>query len=220
MKDPFAHLRQQMVEYQIARRGVADERVLDAMCKVPRHLFVPPEYTDEAYDDHPLPIGSGQTISQPYIVAFMTEQLALQGDENVLEVGTGSGYQAAVLAQLVRKVHTIERVPELANLAVERFKQLKINNIQVHIGDGSLGWPPAAPYQAILVTAAAPDAPQALLDQLALGGRLIVPVGERFHQNLELWRRDKDGLHYQNVLPVMFVPLMGEQGWNPEDPQP
>lgn len=208
-----------MVEYQIANRGVTDERVLEAMRQVPRHRFVPTDYQDKAYDDHPLPIGSGQTISQPYIVAFMTEQLALQGDETVLEVGTGSGYQAAVLARLVRQVHTIERVVELAEKAERIFKELRLANIKVHVGDGSLGWPPDSPYQAILVTAAAPACPPALLEQLDLGGRMIIPVGERFHQTLELWQRDESGLHSRDVLPVMFVPLKGEQGWHPDDPQ-
>lgn len=220
VKDPFIHLRSEMVEYQVARRGVTDARVLEAMRQVPRHRFVPLDYQDQSYDDHPLPIGSGQTISQPYIVAFMTEQLILKGDENVLEVGTGSGYQAAVLARLGCRVHTIERVPELAEIAEERFRELNIPNIQVHIGDGSLGWPPAAPYQAILVTAAAPAVPPALLDQLDLDGRLIIPVGERFTQLLELWQRDRDGLHSRDILPVVFVPLKGKQGWNPDDLQP
>lgn len=218
-KDAFTHLRQQMVQYQIASRGVADERILQAMRHVPRHRFVPPDYQDQAYDDHPLPIGSGQTISQPYIVAFMTEQLALKGDDKVLEVGTGSGYQAAVLARLVRQVHTIERVAELAEKAEIIFKELNLTNIKVHVGDGSLGWVLDSPYQAILVTAAAPACPPALLEQLDLGGRMIIPVGERFHQTLELWQRDSDGLHCQDILPVMFVPLKGEQGWNPDDPQ-
>lgn len=218
-QDPFTHLRRQMVQYQIASRGVADERVLQAMRQVPRHRFVPLDYQEQAYDDHPLPIGSGQTISQPYIVGFMTEQLDLKGDETVLEVGTGSGYQAAVLARLVRQVHTIERVAELAARAEKIFNELKIANIQVHVSDGSLGWPPNSPYQAILVTAAAPACPPALLEQLDLGGRMIIPVGERFHQTLELWQRDESGLHCQDILPVMFVPLKGEQGWNPDDPQ-
>jgi len=208
-----------MVQYQIASRGVADERILQAMCHVPRHRFVPPDYQDQAYDDHPLPIGSGQTISQPYIVAFMTEQLALKGDDKVLEVGTGSGYQAAVLARLVRQVHTIERVAELAEKAEIIFKELNLTNIKVHVGDGSLGWVLDSPYQAILVTAAAPACPPALLEQLDLGGRMIIPVGERFHQTLEIWQRDEHGLQCRDVLPVMFVPLKGEQGWNPDDPQ-
>ena len=193
--------------------------MLHAMRQVPRHRFVPPDYQDQAYDDHPLPIGSGQTISQPYIVAFMTEQLALKGDETVLEVGTGSGYQAAVLARLVRQVHTIERVAELAERAEKIFNELNLTNIKVHVGDGSLGWLPDSPYQAILVTAAAPACPPALQEQLDLGGRMMIPVGERFHQTLELWQRDESGLHCRDVLPVMFVPLKGEQGWNPDDSQ-
>jgi len=218
--DPFAQLRHEMVEKQIIRRGVMDERVLEAMRTVPRHLFVPKEHLSNAHEDFPLPIGSGQTISQPYIVAYMTEQLALKGDETVLEVGTGSGYQAAILAQLVRQVHTVEYIPELAEKAASRFREMGIENIRVHVGDGSLGWPEAAPYQAILVTAAAPAAPQALLDQLDVEGRMIIPVGERFQQVLELWQKDRHGLHCQSILPVVFVPLKGKQGWNPEDLTP
>jgi protein-L-isoaspartate(D-aspartate) O-methyltransferase len=214
--DSFTRERENMVNYQIARRGIVDERILDAMRTIPRHLFVPEEFQRDAYDDFPLPIGNEQTISQPYIVAFMTNILDLQGNECVLEVGTGSGYQAAVLSLLVKNVHTMERIPTLAVKAQQTLLELGIKNVDVHVGDGSLGWPEMAPYQAILVTAAAPAAPKALLDQLDVGGRMIIPVGGRFQQILELWRRNQEGLKFQTILPVVFVPLKGKQGWNEE----
>ena len=214
--DPFARERENMVNYQIARRGIVDERILNAMRTIPRHLFVPEAYYRDAYEDFPLPIGNEQTISQPYIVAFMTNVLDLIGNENVLEVGTGSGYQAAVLSLLCKKVHTIERIPALAEKARQTFLELGIKNVEVHVGDGSLGWLDAAPYQAIVVTAAAPSAPPALLDQLDVGGRMIVPVGGRYQQMLELWRKNKEGLKFQTILPVVFVPLRGKQGWKEE----
>jgi protein-L-isoaspartate(D-aspartate) O-methyltransferase len=214
--DPFARERENMVNNQIARRGIVDERILDAMRTVPRHFFVPEEFQRDAYDDFPLPIGNAQTISQPYIVAFMTNILDLQGNECVLEVGTGSGYQAAVLSLLVKKVHTVERVPALAEKAQKTLQELGIKNIEVHEGDGSLGWLDHAPYQAILVTAAAPAVPKALLDQLDVGGRMVIPVGGRYQQLLEIWRRDQDGLKSQEILPVVFVPLKGKQGWKEE----
>ncbi len=215
--DSFAQERENMVNYQIARRGIVDERVLDTMRSIPRHLFVPAEFQKDAYDDSPLPIGNEQTISQPYIVAFMTNILDLQGDERVLEVGTGSGYQAAVLSLLVKNVHTVERVPALAAKAQQILLKLGIKNVDVHVGDGSLGWPEMAPYQAILVTAAAPSTPKALLDQLDVGGRMIIPVGGRYQQTLELWQKKKEGLKFQTILPVVFVPLKGRQGWSIED---
>jgi protein-L-isoaspartate(D-aspartate) O-methyltransferase len=214
--DPFARERENMVNNQIARRGIVDERILDAMRTVPRHFFVPEEFQRDAYGDFPLPIGNAQTISQPYIVAFMTNILDLQGNECVLEVGTGSGYQAAVLSLLVKKVHTVERVPALAEKAQKTLQELGIKNIEVHEGDGSLGWLDHAPYQAILVTAAAPAVPKALLDQLDVGGRMVIPVGGRYQQLLEIWRRDQDGLKSQEILPVVFVPLKGKQGWKEE----
>lgn len=214
--DPFARERENMVNNQIARRGIVDERILDAMRTIPRHLFVPEEFQRDAYDDYPLPIGNEQTISQPYIVAFMTNVLDLQGSECVLEVGTGSGYQAAVLSLLVKKVHTMERIPAMAEKAQKTLQELGIKNVEVHKGDGSLGWLDDAPYQAILVTAAAPEAPKALLDQLDVGGRMVVPVGGRYQQILELWRRNQDGLKSQTIIPVVFVPLKGQQGWKEE----
>jgi protein-L-isoaspartate(D-aspartate) O-methyltransferase len=215
--DPFARERENMVSVQIAGRGIVDERILKAMRTIPRHLFVPQENQQNAYEDFPLPIGYQQTISQPYIVAFMTNILDLQGNEQVLEVGTGSGYQAAVLSLLVKKVHTLERIPELADRARQTLQVLGIKNVEVHVGDGSLGWPQDAPYQAILVTAAAPAAPQALLDQLETGGRMIIPVGGQFQQVLELWRKETEGLKSESILPVAFVPLKGKQGWNVEE---
>ena len=215
--DPFTRERENMVNNQIARRGIVDERILDAMHTIPRHLFVPEEFQRDAYDDFPLPIGNEQTISQPYIVAFMTNVLDLQGNECVLEVGTGSGYQAAVISLLVKKVHTIERIPALAEKAQKTLLALGIKNVEVHEGDGSLGWPDQAPYQAILVTAAAPAVPKTLLDQLDVGGRMVIPVGGRYQQILEIWRRDQDGLKSEEILPVVFVPLRGKQGWKEEE---
>lgn len=215
--DEFDRLRQRMVTEQIMARGVRDRRVLDAMRAIPRHLFVAKEYQAVAYSDGPLPIGAGQTISQPYIVALMTEQLALRGDEVVLEVGTGSGYQAAILGYLAKQVHTIERYPELAERAMKVLAQLGISNVQVHVGDGSQGLPEFAPYQGILVSAAAPRVPQPLLDQLDDGGRLIIPVGGWFGQILERWQRHGERFECHEVLPVAFVPLRGKHGWQGDD---
>ncbi len=205
--------RQRMVEEQLIYRNIRDERVLEAMRSVPRHAFVPLEYRHMAYSDGPLPIGSGQTISQPYIVALMTQLLRLKGDENVLEVGTGSGYQAAVLAKLAKQVYTIERYTELADQAAAVLQKLGLNNVRVHIGDGSLGLPEHAPFQAILVTAAAPKVPQSLLEQLDEGGRLVVPVGGRMNQFLELWERRGAKFAQDVLVPVAFVPLRGRHGW-------
>ena len=187
--------------------------MLEALRRVPRHRFVPAEYADMAYSDGPLPIGQGQTISQPYIVALMSEQLELKGDESVLEVGTGSGYQAAVLAQLAKTVHTIERYIPLAEQAEKVLRELGLNNVTVHVGDGSLGLSKYAPYQAIMVTAAAPAVPQPLLDQLADGGRLVIPVGSHGSQVLERWRREGSRFEQEYTLAVAFVPLRGAHGW-------
>lgn len=209
----FTEERERMVEEQIRQRGVADPRVLEAMRTIPRHCFVPPEYRYLAYSDGPLPIGSGQTISQPYIVALMTELLHLRGHEKVLEVGAGSGYQAAILSRLAREVHTIERHANLARYAARLLADLGITNVQVHVGDGSLGLPQHAPFDGILVAAGAPRVPPALLEQLAEGGRLVIPVGDRGGQMLEVWTRQGNTFDYESVLPVAFVPLVGEQGW-------
>jgi len=202
-----------MVAEQIARRGVNDRGVLEAMRQVPRHCFVPPEYQDIAYSDGPLPIGEGQTISQPYIVALMTEQLHLRGGETVLDIGTGSGYQAAILARLARQVHTIERYPLLAERARAALAAVGIHNVQVHVGDGSGGLPEFAPYQGIVLAAAAPRVPQPLLEQLSEGGRLVLPVGGWAGQTLETWQRCGEVYDCEQVLPVAFVPLRGEYGW-------
>lgn len=209
----YAHIRKQMINEQILARGIQDERVLDALQRVPRHWFVPEEYTNIAYSDSPLPIGHGQTISQPYIVALMTELLELEGDENVLEVGTGSGYQAALLASLARQVHTIERYAELAEKADEVLHRLRYSNVFVHVGDGSLGLPKYAPYQAIVVTAAAPGVPQPIFDQMSDGGRLVLPVGGAGGQILDRWRKQGDEYKQEHVAPVAFVPLRGQHGW-------
>lgn len=202
-----------MVSEQLASRTIRDPRVLSAMRSVPRELFVPPEHRLLAYADGPLPIGQGQTISQPFIVALMSQLLELQGEENVLEVGTGSGYQAAVLAHLAKSVHTIERHASLARSAERVFSQLGLENIHTHIGDGTWGYPEAAPFNGIIVTAAAPKVPHPLLEQLADGGRLVIPVGGRRGQYLERWRRLGDDYRHESLEPVAFVPLLGKHGW-------
>ncbi len=213
-RDEFRRAREEMVENQIKTRGVTDERVLEALRKVPRHEFIQENHQSEAYADHPLPIGSGQTISQPYIVALMTEQLELKDDEKVLEIGTGSGYQAAILAELAREVHSVERVSELAEKARENLRRLGIKNVSVHIGDGTLGWLEEAPYDAIIITAGTPAMPEGLADQLSDGGRLVAPVGSRWRQMLELWIKREGEIEKIEVLPVVFVPLIGEKGWD------
>ena len=207
--DVYEPKRLEMVERQIAARGVKDPRVLEAMRTTPRHLFVPEAEMPYAYEDRPLPIGSGQTISQPYIVAFMTEQLHLTGNETVLEIGTGSGYQTAVLARLARKVYSIEIRPELANGAVERLKSLGIANAEVMAGDGYKGWPEHAPFDGILVTAAPERIPPPLLEQLASLGRMVIPVGG-FYQELKVIERSGGGYTEKSVLPVRFVPFVRE----------
>ena len=209
--------REQMVRKQIERRGIRDPRVLEAMRSVPRHLFVPAGMRERAYHDGPLPIGLGQTISQPYIVAVMTDLLELKGEETVLEVGTGSGYQAAVLGEMARCVHTVERHPHLARQAEAVLRELGLGNVVVHVGDGSLGWPQGAPYEAILVTAAAPSVPRALLEQLADGGRLVIPVGGRDGQDLQRWQRVGERFEHESIFPVVFVPLRGESGWGEDE---
>ncbi len=213
MKDRFAELREAMVREQIEYRGIRNERLLAVLRALPRHQFVPPSEIDCAYEDHPLPIGFGQTISQPYIAALMTQLLQLEGTENVLEIGSGSGYQAAILAHLAHQVHTIERIPQLSEQARKILLQLGLKNVQVHTGDGSLGYLPQAPYNAILITAAAPDTPRALLDQLAPQGRLVIPVGKPGAQVLQRWVRINDRFEYEDLLPVVFVPLIGQAGW-------
>ncbi len=200
-----------MVAEQIERRGVKDPRVLEAMRKVPRHEFVPEDERHEAYDDRPLPIGHGQTISQPYIVAIMTEALGLKGTEKVLEVGTGSGYQAAVLSGLAKEVFTIEIVEPLGKQAAEVLKRLGYKNVSVRVGDGYRGWREEAPFDAIIVTCAPDAVPEPLVHQLAEGGRMIIPVGpEGKAQQLVLLKKRHGKLHQQEILPVRFVPMTGE----------
>lgn len=214
MKD-FKLERAKMVREQIERRGIKDEKVLSAIRKVPRHLFVPPEYQSQAYTDHPLPIDCGQTISQPYIVALMSDLILAKPEDRVLEIGTGSGYQAAVLSHLVFEVHSIDRHADLVNRAKKIAKDLNINNIQFYIGDGSQGLPDLAPFDAILITAAAPNVPAPLLKQLNVGGRLVLPVGERWSQRLERWTRISEESFDQDInIPVSFVPLIGTYGWS------
>ena len=203
-----ARMRERMVEQQIASRGIKDPRTLAAMRKVPRHLFVLPSSAADAYEDHPLPIGHGQTISQPYIVAFMTEALRLRGGETVLEIGTGSGYQAAVLSEIATKVFTIEIVEPLAEDARRRLERLGYSTVSVRAGDGYVGWPEAAPFDAIMVTAAAPKVPEPLKQQLKEGGRLCLPVGEEFQELVVLTRRGAEFTE-ERVLPVRFVPMTG-----------
>jgi protein-L-isoaspartate(D-aspartate) O-methyltransferase len=193
--------------------GIHDDRVLAALCRVPRHRFVPPQLLPYAYEDRPLPIGHDQTISQPYIVALSTEALALTPTGRVLEIGTGSGYQTAVLAELAGAVYTVERLPELSTSAQERLGSLGYNNIRFRVGDGTRGWPDESPFDAILVTAGAPRVPEGLLAQLAPRGRLVIPVGGRFNQELLLVRRDGEHLVHERLCPCTFVPLIGEEGW-------
>jgi protein-L-isoaspartate(D-aspartate) O-methyltransferase len=209
--------RGQMVAEQIEGRGINSVRLLAVFRKVPRHIFVPEEYREQAYEDCPLAIGFGQTISQPFIVALMIDLLKLTGNETVLEVGTGSGYQAALLGYLAGEVHSLERVPELAERAVQILQTLDLTNVHVHSADGSFGWPQAAPFDAIIVAAAAPQPPQDLLDQLAEGGRLVIPVGGQFGQDLQLWIKSSGEFDQQTILPVVFVPMRGAGGWKEEE---
>ena len=206
--------RERMVEAQLRGRDITDPRVLTAMGTVPRHRFVPDDLRTQAYADGPVRLEKGQTISQPYIVALMAQLLELEGEETVLEIGTGSGYQAAVLSMLAGKVYSLERIPELARLAAEKLRTLGYDNVEVLERDGSNGLPEYAPYPAIVVTAAAPEPPEPLQKQLALEGRLVVPVGSQEGQTLERWRKGKGGaLSQERIAPVAFVPLMGEHGW-------
>jgi protein-L-isoaspartate(D-aspartate) O-methyltransferase len=203
-----------MVEVQLRARGIRDERVLAAMAQVQRHLFVPPEHQDDAYGDFPLPIGEGQTISQPYVVAAMLEALSLRPEDVVLEIGTGSGYQTALLAELAREVYSIERQPRLAMRAEETLLRLGYTNVHVRVGDGTLGWPEAAPFEAIIVAAAAPQVPPSLFDQLREGARMIVPVGSTFAQELQLIRKQSGRTFVTHLDGCRFVPLIGREGFS------
>lgn len=214
--------RHRMVEKQLASRGIGDPRVLEAMDRVPREAFIPPALAHEAYLDSPLPIGEGQTISQPYIVALTAESLRIGPEDRVLEIGTGSGYAAAVLGALAREVHSVERHPSLAREAAGRLAELGIANVHVHEGDGTLGLPALAPFDAIAVTASGPRVPPALVEQLAPGGRLVIPTGlDDSDQRLVLVTRAADGtVHEHEICRVRFVPLVGAQGWSQDEPDP
>ncbi len=219
MAEDDVQLREAMVTYQCMRRGIRDERVLKAMREIPRHVFVPERYRPMAYDDMPLPIGYDQTISQPLMVATMTEALRLHGDDRVLEIGTGSGYQAAILAQLAAVVFTIERLPELAAQAWATLAMLGITHVHVLVDDGTRGLPEHAPYDAIIVTAGAPKVPEALTAQLKAGGRLVIPVGDRFEQTLVRVTKTDDGVQTEYLGGCRFVPLLGAHGWTSTDPE-
>jgi protein-L-isoaspartate(D-aspartate) O-methyltransferase len=213
MAEDDVRRRDDMVSQQLRTRGIRDQRVLQAMRGIPRHLFVPSEQQSMAYDDMPLPIGCEQTISQPLMVALMTEALQLQGGERVLEIGTGSGYQAAILGRLSRVVFSVERIPELAARARFVLAALDLKNVHVFVGDGTLGLPEHAPYNAIVVTAGAPYIPQPLVEQLTAGGRLVIPVGDRVEQVLTRVTKTSTGQHTEHLGSCRFVPLIGRGGW-------
>lgn len=209
----FDKARELMVERQIIGAGVKDKRVIEAMRKVPRHMFVDDVYKESAYGDHPLPIGENQTISQPYMVASMTECLALKGDEKVLEIGTGSGYQAAILAELAKDVFTVERMEKLALRAKKTLKELGYQNVRVKVDDGTMGWEEFAPYDGIIVTAGAPSVPEPLFQQLKENGRLVIPIGDTLLQTLTVVRKVKGRCEKKTLFSCMFVPLVGKYGW-------
>jgi len=214
MKEPdFNEMRKQMVEEQLIPRGISDKKVLEAFRKVPRHEFVPLELRERAYGDYPLPVGNSQTISQPYMVALMTECLALKGDERVLEIGTGSGYQAAVLAEIAKEVYSVERIPKLAEDAKTNLEKAGYANCRIKVDDGTLGWQEYAPYDGIIVTAGAPGVPENLVAQLKDGGRLVIPVGSRLSQVLTIVDKSGGIAAARQVLGCIFVPLIGEDGW-------
>ncbi len=215
MKD-YTDERLNMVDSQLAHRGIKDKRVLDAMSKVPRHLFVPSEIISIAHTDQPLSIGESQTISQPYIVALMSECLKLKGEEKILELGTGSGYQTAILAELGFSVYTIERISTLSIGAQRILEHLEYENIKFKVGDGTLGWPENAPYDGIIVTAGAPKVSQVLVNQLSEGGRIVIPVGNSFSQELVVVSKINKKIKTENICGCMFVPLIGKHGWNKE----
>lgn len=220
--DPEANKRNAMIETQLIARNIRDPAVLAAMHAVPREAFVPPEWVEEAYDDRPLPIAQGQTISQPYIVALMVQALFLTPHDRVLEIGTGTGYSAAVLSHIAAEVHTVERLESLAASARDRLRRLGFRNIHVHNGDGTRGWPPYAPYHCIVVTAGGPSIPAALREQLTIGGRLVMPVGASSHcqRLIRLTRRSPTQMDQEVLTGVHFVPLIGAQGWSDAEAQP
>lgn len=208
--DEFAQMRQRMVQRQMEGRDIRDAAVLEVMRKVPRHLFVPSPLREYAYNDQPLPIGEGQTISQPYIVAYMTQALELKPNDRVLEIGTGSGYQAAVLAELVAEVYSIEIVPELGERSAALLKELGYDNVRVRVGDGYFGWPEKAPFDAVMVTAAPDHIPPRLVEQLVEGGRMVLPVGDEQQALLRLRKKPGGEVERERLLPVRFVPMTGE----------
>lgn len=212
-KDSFLTVRQQMVNDQIIIRGVKDIKTIDALLEVPRHLFVPKDQLNFAYEDYPLPIGYGQTISQPYIVALMTELLELKGGEKVLEIGTGSGYQTAILAKIAKEVYSVERINELFVQAEQTLKNMKFSNIHLFYSDGTLGLSEYAPYQGIIVTASAPLIPEPLIEQLDEEGKLVIPLGEKFGQTLIRIKKKNKKIYQENITGCSFVPLIGEKGW-------
>lgn len=220
LENKYREEREMMVEYQLKGRDITDPKVLEVMSQIPRHQFVPEEYKDQAYEDHPLPIGEGQTISQPYIVALMTQNLELQGDEKVLEIGTGSGYQAAILSKLVEEVYTVEIIKSLGLTAKDRLKRLDYDNVVVQVADGYNGWPEHAPFDAIIVTAAPDHVPPPLLDQLKDGGIMVIPVGPPGSYQT-LWKLTKKGdqIISKNLGGVLFVPLTGGPREKQEQPQ-
>jgi len=213
----FKSLQEEMVTQQIMGRGVVTPRVIAAFRKVPRHLFVPEQFQSHSYNDHPLPIGEGQTISQPYIVALMTDLLDLSGEEKVLEIGTGSGYQAAILAELAKEVYTVERLKLLAEGAEKVLKELNYQNVKVLVGDGTKGWKEFSPYKRIMITASAPDVPQPLFEQLDEMGKLVVPIGGKWLQDLTLIEKKKGKMIRKSVCGCVFVPLIGEYGYGDID---
>lgn len=213
MTSGYSYQRRRMVEL-VASRGIQDERVLQALGEIPRHVFVPEHMRTQAYGDHALPIGSSQTISQPYIVARMTEMLKVSADHTVLEIGTGSGYQTAILAKLARTVYSLERLSDLARNAIGQMRALGLDNVKIQTFDGTVGWSEVAPFDRIMVTAGAPKAPSPLLDQLRAGGRLLIPEGDRSQQSLVVYRKLRQGGVRRTVgEPVAFVPLIGRHGW-------
>ncbi|MGB3225497.1 MAG: protein-L-isoaspartate(D-aspartate) O-methyltransferase [Desulforhopalus sp.] len=212
--DSYGTVRERMVQDQLRSRDITDERILSVMSEVPRHYFVDDAMHGRSYGDHPLPIGAGQTISQPYIVAYMTQALQLAGDESVLEIGTGSGYQAAVLSRLCRQVYTVERINSLLAGARKIFDKLRYYNIRSKLDDGTVGWPENGPYDAIIVTAGGPGIPEPLIEQLADPGRLIIPVGSQYVQDLQLLEKKEGQVEVTTLTSVRFVDLVGEYGWS------
>ncbi len=212
----FDLLRNRMVKEQLLTRGISDNRVLEAFLKVQRHWFVPEEDQKDSYSDFPLAIGHNQTISQPYIVALMTERLNLSGEEKILEIGTGSGYQTAILASLAKEIYTIERIPELSKNAQKLMENLGYKNIHYRIGDGTLGWKEEAPFDRIIITAYSPEIPVPLIEQLNESGKIIIPLGGPFNQMLTLAQKLNNSLKYQNICSCVFVPLVGVYGVKPK----